>query len=39
MNPPRDNGASGTPFGNASATPDVLIANPQGGSGAARSLQ
>ncbi len=33
------NGSSGTPFGNASATPDVLIANPQVGSGAARSLQ
>ena len=33
------NGSSGTPFGNSSATPDVLIANPQVGSGAARSLQ
>jgi hypothetical protein len=33
------NGSSGTPFGNSSATPDVLIANPQVGTGAARSLQ
>lgn len=33
------NGSSGTLFGNSSATPDVLIANPQVGTGAARSLQ
>jgi hypothetical protein len=33
------NGSSGTPFGKSSATPDVLIANPQVGTGAARSLQ
>jgi Carboxypeptidase regulatory-like domain/TonB dependent receptor len=33
------NGSSGTPFGNSPATPDVQIANPQIGTGAARSMQ
>jgi hypothetical protein len=33
------NGSSGVQFGNSPATPDVQIANPQIGTGAARSLQ
>jgi hypothetical protein len=33
------NGSNGVQFGNSPATPDVQIANPQVGSGAARSLQ
>jgi hypothetical protein len=33
------NGSNGVQFGNSPATPDVQIANPQIGSGAARSLQ